>query len=175
MENQEFKQKINKLYSKMEYRPVGVAVLYRVKKNQPEFLIIQSAKDPSAWLFPQGGIEKGEDKKMNLERELEEELGVSFNSDLSNFCYGFHYDELDAESARKDKRGFSKGKAYFASLAKYSGNEKFSLQAEEIADAKWMNYKKAIQYFNQGRSKKAKLSKKILSKANKKVQGGYLE
>ena len=73
MDNRKFKQIVAGLYEKMEYRPVGVFLLY---DEGQRFLISQSAKDPLVWGPPQGGVEANENIFQNLERELREELGI---------------------------------------------------------------------------------------------------
>jgi 8-oxo-dGTP pyrophosphatase MutT (NUDIX family) len=165
MNNDEAKAKISKLYSDKHYRPVGVALIYRIQKDEIEFIIVQSSKSLSSWYFPQGGIELDESLKQNMSRELKEELEINLGQDIVNIHYAYFYSTLDAEATRNDKRGFSKGKAYFFNLMNYVGKSKFKLQEEEIADAKWVNYSDAIQYFNIGRKEKANLSTKALKRA----------
>lgn len=164
MENQDFLDLVDRLYEKREYRPVGVAVLYRDRQDGRDFLIIQSAKNSEIWMFPQGGIDSGESIDENLARELREELGINFDTDVSPVSRAYHYEELDAESTRKDKRGFTKGKAYVYTLMKYIGEGSFRLQEEEIADVKWLTYEQAVEHFNMGRPEKAALSRRSLDK-----------
>lgn len=168
-----FQRRVEKLYKKREYRPVGVAILYTYDSlGKLRFLVTQSSKASIAWNFPQGGVDlleqkeesKSESMESNLKRELREELGINFETDLMDVRYGIHYEKLAAEKTRKDKRGFTVGKAYIYTLARYVGDGKFKLQAEEVADAKWLTYKEAIYYFNIGRKTKAELSKRALDK-----------
>ena len=159
---QEFTDLVQQLYEKREYRPVGVAVLYKGEHNNRQYLITQSAKALDVWAFPQGGIDLGETLEQNLSRELAEELGINFTTDVANVNPAYHFELLDAESTRKDKRGFTRGKAYIFTLCQYIGDGKFVLQEEEVADARWMNYKEVLKFFNLGRIEKANLSKKAL-------------
>lgn len=163
--DQTFQDVIAKLYAGREYRPVGVVILYRETDGQRQFLITQAAEALRIWAFPQGGVELSETLDQNLSRELTEELSIDIEKDLSDIVYDFHYETLDYESIRNNKRGFTKGKAYFFTLAKYVGDGNLELQSKEVADAKWMTYEEAIEHFNKIDSKKAALSKKTLDEA----------
>lgn len=48
------------LWEEMEYRPTAVAVL---KNQDGEILVIKPVKDPEAWIFPQGGVDRNEKVK----------------------------------------------------------------------------------------------------------------
>ncbi len=160
-----FSQLIDTLYTQKEYRPVSVAVLYREVDSNRKFLLIQSTKCLDEWSFPQGGVEESERLEDALSRELTEELGINFSTEVSRVRLAYHYELLDAESTRKDKRGFSKGKAYFFTVGQYTGNGLFLLQDEEVNEALWMNYENALLFFRLGRPKKADLSIKALDAA----------
>ena len=95
-------------------------------------------------------------------RERREELGLDATLELESITYGFRYVELPHERERVEKRGFSKGKAYFCSAARYIGKNNFKLQSEEIKQVRWCSYFEAIGYFRQGRREKAILLEKIL-------------
>lgn len=162
---QEFSDLVSQLYEKREYRPVGVAVLHTGNSDNRKFLVTQSAKSSEAWLFPQGGINLREKLEDNLSRELTEELGINFNSDITNVNSAYYFESLGAESTRKDKGGFTRGKAYIFTLCQYIGDGNFVLQEDEVADAKWMDYKEALKFFNLGRLEKANLSKRAIDRA----------
>jgi len=151
---------IKQLQTEREYRPVGVAVLYQ----DGLFLVTQSAKHLAAWGFPQGGFDEGETIEENLQRELHEELGI-LPAHIQITRPNFYHQALDAESARKDKRGYTKGKAYFCTLADYVGESNFILQPEEVADAQWMTPQQAVSHFYMGREPKARLNEHVLNLA----------
>jgi 8-oxo-dGTP pyrophosphatase MutT (NUDIX family) len=44
--------------------------------DSPLILVVRAKKDPRAWIFPKGHIEKGETAEIAAGRELEEEAGV---------------------------------------------------------------------------------------------------
>ncbi len=162
MKTYEFQRKVEELYLKREYRPVGVSVILDLEGR---VLLLESAKGKDEWMFPQGGVELGETLEQNIERELFEETGISLKSDLTDLHLGYFFKTLDAENARKDKRGFTKGKAYFFNSCTYKGNGKLTLQPEEIADYRWVYSKEAHLYLDKGRKEKAELSKEALSRS----------
>jgi 8-oxo-dGTP pyrophosphatase MutT (NUDIX family) len=103
---------VTEAHETKEYRPVGVAVIEDTAGN---FLFVQSAKNPDDWWFPQGGVEPGEDATQAILRESQEELGVSPDQlALKDF---FGSADLDAETVRADKRGFTRGKRYLFSIS----------------------------------------------------------
>ena len=166
MESEYYMKLVSKLHKEKAYRPVGVAVLYKTEENEIKYLIIQSAKNLKIWLFPQGGIKKGESLEKNLSRELWEELGIIFKKDVQNpVVYHFLYEDLDAEPTRKDKRGFTKGKAYIFTLGQYVGDSEFKLQKEEVESAIWLTYEQALEQFSKVRPEKKDLLKTGLDKA----------
>lgn len=95
---------------------------------------------------------------------MAEESGIS-KYDLADVEYAMHYECLDAEASRKDRRGFTKGKAYFFTLARYTGKGVFVLKHDELAGAQWMSYDEAMERFQRGRLEKARLSGRVLDKA----------
>jgi putative (di)nucleoside polyphosphate hydrolase len=118
-------------YTSREYRPVAVAI---IEDEAFRFLIIQSAKDPLTWSFPQGGINQGEDILSGLFREIQEEVGItSENFVLLNYC---GQDQLDIPN--RDGRGFSKGKRYFFFHIRRKGSTHIILQTDEVLDFKWV-------------------------------------
>ncbi len=165
MESQKYMNLVSRLHKEKAYRPVGVAVLYKLENNKIKYLVVQSSINLKSWLFPQGGIREKESIKQNLSRELKEELGIVFNRDVKDpIVYHFLYEKLDAEPTREDKRGFTKGKAYIFTLGQYVGNNEFKLQKKEIKTALWLTYEQALEHFNKGRPEKANLSKEGLDK-----------
>lgn len=124
---------VTEAHEKKEYRPVGVAVIEDVQGN---FLFVQSAKNPDDWWFPQGGVEPGEDATQAVLRESQEELGVSPDQlTLKDF---FGSADLDSETARADKRGFTRGKRYLFFHLSYNGPAELTLQESELAGYSWV-------------------------------------
>jgi len=116
-----------------EYRPTVVAV---VRDRRRRFLMLRSRFDETAWMFVQGGIEKGETAENAAKRELGEETGA----DPETFVIGRYVGtvDLDAETGRTDKRGFAKGKRYFIYEMEYDGPEEIEVQRDEIDAYEWI-------------------------------------
>lgn len=162
MDERKFQAIIRELYDKREYRPTGVAVLQDMERR---ILFLKSAKSSGEWMFPQGGIESGETMKKNLERELLEETGIVLERDLECFKWAYLFNTLDAPSTRADMRGFTKGKAYFFTFARYVGGKKLILQKEEVAEARWLCSEDIDKYLDTGRKEKAGLCRMALKNA----------
>jgi len=167
--NQEawIRSKVQGLYKAGEYRPVVSPVIYRGQGDQLSFLIVQSRFNHRVWGFPQGGIEPDETIDRAMDRELEEELKISSRDDLTDIWHGIHYGVLPAEKARVDKRGFSKGKGYFFSIARYIGDGRISADPDEVSGTAWVPPDDCPVYFRMGRPEKAEISLQALGAAMK--------
>ena len=60
-----------------KYRRAVFIVTYSINKNKVEFLILRRKLHWKGWEFPKGGIEFFEMKRRAVERELNEETGLS--------------------------------------------------------------------------------------------------
>ena len=160
MENNAIQQLIEQLYTKRQYRPVVVGVVY--DKQRHRVLIGRSAYDPDAWNFVQGGIKPGEQLEGRLARELYQEVVID-SCDLDQMTF-LSYAQLDYPPKRspKRRRGFSRGKAYFGVLVPYHGDGQLQLSPAELAEARWVTPEEAPQYFHQGRTEKAVFLEKFL-------------
>ncbi len=125
---------INKSFEEKEYRPVAVGI---IKDSLGRILFVQSAKNLNEWYFPQGGIELNERPEPALVREIGEETGI-LSDQLADLCFKGHED-LDAESTRMDKRGFTKGKRYFFFTVSYSGSAELKIDTSELHDYRWVS------------------------------------
>ncbi len=135
MEKISWSESIAEFYQVQEYRPVQVFIL--VNKNN-EFLVVQSAKEPTIWSFPQGGIDRGETLMENMIRELQEEIGISHH-DFESVHAAFHEAKVDFDSSRQGERGFTKGKYYFFTAAKYTGKKELIFNTKEVLDVQWLS------------------------------------
>ena len=158
-----FDELIERLHSQGDYRPVGVTILV---DEQNRYLLLQSAKKSSIWSFPQGGIHRRESLAENLARELEEETGIVAKRDLSDYLWAVHYAEIDLEQHRKGERGFSKGKGYIYSAARYHGNDNLVLRPEEVLAAEWVDNEGLSDKFKEVRPEKVQHSISALQKVN---------
>jgi 8-oxo-dGTP pyrophosphatase MutT (NUDIX family) len=51
-------------------------VVFRMKRDSPEFLLVTARSPRVEWVYPKGRIERGEDPAAAAVREVEEEAGV---------------------------------------------------------------------------------------------------
>lgn len=116
-----------------EYRPTVVAI---IRDETGRVLLVQSVHDPDEWMLVQGGIEPGELPIAALGREIGEEIDVGADFYAPAGYVGCA--DIDAESSRVDKRGFTKGKRYFVFEVAYRGPEQLRLQASELAGYAWV-------------------------------------
>lgn len=151
---------IQDAHVKKEYRPVVVAI---IKNSKDEVLVVQSAKNPDEWYLPQGGIKENEMLEYALFREIREELGLT-QSDMAEMRY-VGCEDMDAESTRKDKRGFSRGKRYFFCTVAYQGNgQTLKLNKEEISRYLWVAIADMAYIFMPSRMEKRELMLRWLAK-----------
>lgn len=137
-----------------EYRPVVVLI---IKNKVSKCLIVQSIKGIKPWSFPQGGIENGEIPQDALFREIEEEVGIK-KSELTVLFKNFFYKTVNAPLERKDKRGFTKGKAYYFSYCEYDGSLDLTIQEEEINAYEWVDFDRLIELLKLGREEKLNMT-----------------
>ena len=52
------------------------AIFFRLDAKEPQVLLITAKRNPKAWIFPKGHVEKGETPAEAALREAEEEAGV---------------------------------------------------------------------------------------------------
>lgn len=114
------------------YRPTVVAV---IRDAMGRYLIVQSAKDPATWYFPQGGIEEGETSLDAFHRELKEETGIE--PDTLVVLGGLGVEDIDAPAGRADRRGFTRGKRYVPIQAIYLGKLALALDPSEVRCYSW--------------------------------------
>ncbi len=104
----------------------GIVPLKRVKSHWEVFLV-QLHK--GHWGFPKGHADSGESPKQTAERELTEETALVISKYLSDETFEEHY-------FFKDK-GVLIDKIVTYFIAEVSGE--FLIQAEELADGKWVS------------------------------------
>ena len=73
----------------MPYEKSAGAIIYKMIKGEPRYLLLQHSKD--YWNFPKGLIEKGEDERETAQREIEEETGLSDLTFFPKFRIRDHY------------------------------------------------------------------------------------
>jgi len=125
-------EEVREAHRRKEYRPTAVAL---IRDRQNRILLVRSAKDARSWYFPQGGIDEGESLISAFYREVREEVRIA-EARLMIVRYRGSVD-ISAESGRRDKRGFLKGKRYFTIEAMYDGPKDLTLQTEEVDAFIW--------------------------------------
>ncbi len=84
-----------------KYRPnVAAIVLSSKYPDKCELFIAKRTDVPDAWQFPQGGIDKGENSREALFRELKEEIGTNNVEIVGKFPGWISYDFPKALSER---------------------------------------------------------------------------
>lgn len=151
-------EKINRLHQKKAYRPVVVAM---IQNQSNQFLAVQSVKGDKPWGFPQGGIDLGETAALALFREVQEEVAIVADQ-LTIINDQVYYQKNDAPADRIDRRGFSKGKAYFFVHCHYTGAGALTLQPEELNDYHWVTLDELDQLLLLGRPCKREMTLKAL-------------
>ena len=107
------------------------AVVYRKNNGEIEYLLLESQNKGHFWGFPKGHVEGNETLEETAIREIREETQLVLPIDTS-----FHvYTEYDLPNGNRKQRTL-----YTADLTQ---NEDIHLQAEEIKNCGWFNYKDA--------------------------------
>lgn len=107
------------------------AVVYRKNNDEIEYLLLESQNKGHFWGFPKGHVEGDETLEETAIREIREETQLVLPIDTS-----FHvYTEYDLPNGNRKQMTL-----YTADLTK---NEDIHLQAEEIKNCDWFNYKDA--------------------------------
>jgi len=131
---------------KPEYRP-NVAMII-VSSNYPEakeIFIAQRNDLVDIWQFPQGGIDKGEEVKEALFREMEEEIGTAKAEIIAEYPEWISYD-FPSKIAEKMKPYKGQTQRYF--LVKLEKNAKINLATEhpEFCDYKYVSVEDVLNH-----------------------------
>lgn len=98
---------------KGKYRPnVAMIVVSPNYPNKKEIFIAQRNDISGVWQFPQGGIDKGEEVKEALFRELEEEIGTRDVEIIAEYPEWISYD-FPSKIAKKMKPFKGQTQRYF--------------------------------------------------------------
>ena len=134
-------------YIKMPKETSAGAVVFR-KDKKIKYLLLYY--EEGHWDFPKGNIEKGEEEKETVKREIKEETGISKISFIVGFKEKIQY--------FYKLRGETVFKQVFFYLVE-AKESKVKLSYEHIG-YKWLNYDKALKQLT------FKNAKEILKKAN---------
>ena len=129
------------------FRPSVVACLINNKR-----LLLVFKKEYKLWQLPQGGVNNKEDPDASLERELKEEMGTEFvsNLDFSDIRY-IGQDKMEFKPGRhnvdvlKDDSGNEVnmlGKLYYFTVIN-SKSDKLDISKTVYDEHFWMNFQEA--------------------------------
>lgn len=116
----------------MKYEKSCGAVIYRLKNNIIEYLLVMNKKGKGMghWGFPKGHVENNETEVDTAKREIFEETGIVADIDT-----GFRM-----ISNYSPRQGVNKDAVYFVSRAE---DCEIKLQESEICDFLWCSFEKA--------------------------------
>ncbi|HNZ86151.1 MAG TPA: WecB/TagA/CpsF family glycosyltransferase [bacterium] len=123
-------------------KPFRKNIVAVIINDNNEILAIKEKFDKFGYRFPQGGVEKNEDQKQALLREVYEETGFSKLKILgtANKVISYYW-PMEWKDIPKDKKTYNKqfcGQKQTVYFLKMTENEKFNPQEEEIEDHKWL-------------------------------------
>ncbi|WP_251545632.1 bis(5'-nucleosyl)-tetraphosphatase [Limosilactobacillus caecicola] len=109
------------------------AVVYRIKNNELQYLLLESTNQGNFWGFPKGHVEGEESLAETAHREIKEETSLDLPIDTSFNVYT----EYDLPNGNHKQMTL-----YTAQLP---DTHDLHLQAAEIKNAGWFNYDQARQ------------------------------
>lgn len=107
------------------------AVVYRLEKGEPRFLLIRHVNG-GHWAFPKGHVEKDETETETALREIREETGLAVTL-RTDFRQAVSY---------SPKPGVTKDVVYFLARA---AEDAVSRQQEEVSDSRWLPETEALE------------------------------
>jgi len=120
------------------YRPnVAMIIVSNNYPDKKEIFLAQRNDMSDVWQFPQGGIDKGEEVKEALFRELEEEIGTDKVKIIAEYPEWISYD-FPSKIAKKMKPWIGQKQRYF--LVKLKKSAKINIETEhpEFSDYKFV-------------------------------------
>ena len=129
-----------------QYRPnVAMIILSENYPEKKEIFIAQRNDLTDIWQFPQGGIDKGEEVKEALFREMEEEIGTADAKIVAEYPEWISYD-FPEKIAKKMKPYKGQTQRYF--LMQLSKDAKIDLDTKhpEFVNYKFVDIDKVLEY-----------------------------
>ena len=129
-----------------KYRPnVAMIIVSQNYPDKKELFIAQRNDLTDIWQFPQGGIDKGEEVKEALFREMEEEIGTDAAEIVGEYPEWISYDFPD-KIAKKMKPYKGQTQRYF--LVKLGKDAKINLATKhpEFINYKFVDVDKVLDY-----------------------------
>ncbi|KIL98195.1 Adenosine (5')-pentaphospho-(5'')-adenosine pyrophosphohydrolase [Paramagnetospirillum magnetotacticum MS-1] len=122
-------------YDQRPYRPgIGLVLL----NTQGLAFVAQRVDTPgTAWQFPQGGIDEGEDPRATVLREMEEEIGTAKAEIIAESRDWISYD-LPPDIADKSWKGRFRGQTQKWFCARFTGSDAdINLETEHPEFCRW--------------------------------------
>jgi 8-oxo-dGTP pyrophosphatase MutT (NUDIX family) len=123
------------------------AVVVRLDRPEPEFLLVTARRNPDCWIFPKGHVEYGETAEEAAVREAEEEAGVTGRV------------IAPAGSARFERDGLDYVVAYFVVV---TGDDGESREGRQLV---WMPFAEAAERLT------FPTSRRVLERARRALDG----
>ncbi len=131
---------------KKNYRPNVAAIVLSAKYPTKCEIFIASRTDvESAWQFPQGGIDKGENPKEALYRELEEEIGTKDIEIIAEYPQWVSYD-FPSVIAKKMYPFDGQIQKYYLVKLKKGAKININTKSPEFSEYKFVEVKNIYDY-----------------------------
>ena len=131
---------------KPEYRPnVAMIIVSSNYPEQKEIFIAQRNDLVNIWQFPQGGIDKGEEVKEALFRELEEEIGTDQATIVAEYPEWISYD-FPEKVAKKMKPYKGQTQRYFLLKLKKDASINLATEHPEFIDYKFVSVEDVLNH-----------------------------
>jgi len=130
-------------------KEISAGAVIFVDNKERKYLLLHY--EQGHWDFPKGNIEKGEEKKQTVTREVKEETGITAISFIEGFEEKLHY------FYKRDNQLISKDVIFYLTETK----ETYVKLSFEHIGYKWLNYSDALKQLTY------KTAKEILKKAEK--------
>ena len=130
-------------------KEISAGAVIFVDNKERKYLLLHY--EQGHWDFPKGNIEKGEEKKQTVTREVKEETGITAISFIEGFEEKLHY------FYKRDNQLISKDVIFYLTETK----ETYVKLSFEHIGYKWLNYSDALKQLTY------KTAKQILKKAEK--------
>jgi len=131
-----------------KYRKSIFAVVYRIRNNKIEYLLLKRKLHWRGWEFPKGGLKLLEPEFLGVLREVKEETGLKIIKIKKFNVFG----KYDYEKKLEDRKNFV-GQEFSLYSVKVEG-DKVKLDKLEHEDYKWISFNDALKILTWENQKK---------------------
>ena len=132
-----------------------------VDRNYEKFLLVESSEAPGKYIFPQEGVEEGEDHQAACIRGLREELGPEFSAKTLEFIRDEDI-EIDHQVFNEDREDFL-GKYYSFYALRFTGSKsRIRANKREVLHYAWFTPDEARKLLACASPEKARMSLEAL-------------